>query len=307
MSTSAASGVYVPVVTPFDRELRPDLSRLEQQCRWLLLQGAGLAIFGTNSEANSLTVDERLALLHGLVERGVDPQRIMPGTGCCAFPDTVQLSRAATQLGCVGVLMLPPFYYEPVSDEGLFRVFAEIIERVADDRLRIYLYNIPQLTHVPIPLAVIGRLLDRYPGQVAGIKDTSGDWPYTQGLLEQFAPRGFSVFTGSELILLKALRLGGVGCISAMANLNPGRMLELIRHWQSPEAEALQADLARWRNVFPPGLLIPALKAVIADGRRDPEWTRVRPPLVEFPADETHALLARLREQGLVISGLAPE
>src|SRR5215211_9136293 len=144
LSTERMHGVLSPVVTPFDRELRPDGTRLIQHCRWLLEQGVGLAVFGTTSEANSMSVAEKIALLDTLVAAGLPPSRMMPGTGCSAFTDTVELTRHAVQLGCAGVLMLPPFYYKAVSDEGLFRSYAEIIERVGDSRLRIYLYNIPQ-------------------------------------------------------------------------------------------------------------------------------------------------------------------
>src|SRR6184192_3096971 len=137
--TGHIQGVLSPVVTPFDRELRPDDTRLIQHCRWLLEQGVGLAVFGTNSEANSLSVAEKIALLQRLVDAGLPPERMMPGTGCCAFSDSVELTRAAVRLGCAGVLMLPPFYYKGVPDEGLFRSYAKIIERVGDARLRIYL------------------------------------------------------------------------------------------------------------------------------------------------------------------------
>src|SRR5690349_13592187 len=152
-------GVLSPVVTPFDRQLRPDGERLANHCRWLLEQGVGLAVFGTNSEANSMSVAEKIALLDTLVAAGVPPTRMMPGTGHCAFPDTIALTRHAVQLGCAGVLMLPPFYYKGVSDEGLFRSYAEVIERVGDSRLRIYLYHIPPVAQVPISLSLIELLL----------------------------------------------------------------------------------------------------------------------------------------------------
>src|SRR5690349_11048211 len=152
-------GALAPVVTPFDRELRPDPERYIAHCRWLLEQGVGLAVFGTTSEANSLSVAEKIALLDTLVEAGIPPARMMPGTGCSAFPDTVALTSHAVRLGCAGVLMLPPFYYKGVSDDGLFRSYAEVIERVGDGRLRVYLYHIPPVSQVPLSLALIERLL----------------------------------------------------------------------------------------------------------------------------------------------------
>ena len=119
------------MLTPFPRELSPDPQRLARHCRWLLAHGcAALAPFGTTSEANSLSVEERESLLDALLEEGIPPDRLMPGTGCCALPDTVRLTAQAVRRGCAGVLMLPPFYYKAVSDDGLFRAFAEVIERV---------------------------------------------------------------------------------------------------------------------------------------------------------------------------------
>src|SRR5215472_18091915 len=158
------SGVLSPVVTPFRSDLAPDPERFVRQCRWLLSRNVGLAIFGTNSEANSLSVEEKIELLDRLVAAGLDPARMMPGTGHCALPDSVRLTAHAIKLGCAGVLMLPPFYYKGVSDDGLFRNFAEVIERVGDRRLRIYLYHIPPVSQVGITVALIERLLKTYPG-----------------------------------------------------------------------------------------------------------------------------------------------
>src|SRR5438067_714328 len=236
-----ARGVLAPVVTPFTADLSPDPARFVAHCRWLLEQDVGLAVFGTNSEANSLSVSEKLALLDALADARIPASRMMPGTGCCALPDTVELTRRAVQLGCAGVLMLPPFYYKGVSDDGLFASFAEVIERVGDAKLRIYLYHIPPVSNVPISLALIERLLARYPGTIAGIKDSSGDWNNTRAMLERFQPRGFDVFAGSESFLLATLRGGGAGCISATANVNPASIAALAHEWQSPEAGACRA------------------------------------------------------------------
>src|SRR5919205_124398 len=273
--TGRIRGVLSPVVTPFDRELRPDGQRLANHCRWLLEQGVGLAVFGTNSEANSMSVAEKIALLDELVAAGIPTTRMMPGTGTSAIPDRGELTRHAVQLGCVGVLMLPPFYYKGVSDEGLFRSYAEVIERVGDSRLRIYLYHIPPVAQVPITLTLIERLLKAYPGTVAGIKDSSGDWSNTKAMLDRFQPHGFDVFAGSESFLLATLRGGGAGCISATANVNPGPIARLAATWQQPDADDQQAGLDAVRNVFQSYVMIPALKAAIAHYGDDPAWTTV--------------------------------
>jgi len=300
-------GVLAPVITPFDRDLRPDSKRLASHCRWLVTHDVGLAVFGTNSEANSLTLDEKLALLDALLMAGLPPARMMPGTGCCAFPDTVELTRRAVVNGCAGVLMLPPFYYKNVSDDGLFASFAEVIERVGDPRLRIYLYHIPQVSNVPITLTLIERLLAKYPGIVAGVKDSSGDWGNTQAMLERFQPQGFDVFSGSETFLLATLRGGGVGCISGVANVNAPAVAKLARTWQNADAEDQQAALDKVRAVFLKYMPIPALKAVLAHHSGQSDWATVRPPLVALTEAQRQQLVTALVPLGFAMPGLRPE
>lgn len=298
------TGVLSPVVTPFDSDLKPDAKRLVNQCKWLLDNNVGLAVFGTNSEANSLSKDEKMSLLEQMVEAGLPPARMMPGTGCCALTETVELTRKAVELGCGGVLMLPPFYYKGVSDEGLYRSFAEVIDRVGDDRLRIYLYHIPPVAQVPITLTLIERLLKDFPGIIAGVKDSSGDWDNTKAMLDRFQPEGFDVFAGSEGFLLATLRGGGAGCISATANVNPAAIAKLADTWQQDDADEQQADLVRTRNVFQDYVMIPALKAAVAHYSKDPEWIRLRPPLVELNEAQRAELVGKLDAIGFDMPGL---
>lgn len=297
-------GVMAPVVTPFREDLSPDLRRFSRHCAWLLEQGcAGLAVFGTNSEANSMSVGERKDLLEGLAASGVEPGRLLPGTGCCALPDTVELTAHATRLGCAGVLMLPPFYYKGVPDEGLFRSFSEVIQRVGDTRLRIFLYHIPPVAQVGITPGLVERLLKAYPGTVAGIKDSSGDWENTLAMLG--FGEAFQVFPGSEVFLLKGLRHGASGCITAGANVNPGAIAEVYRRWREPEAPGLQASIDLVRAILQAsGTMIPALKAVVAHYRKDPGWAAVRPPFVEMPAGAVAALVRDLEAAGFGMPGL---
>jgi 4-hydroxy-tetrahydrodipicolinate synthase len=299
------SGVLSPVVTPFGADQAPDPERFVRQCRWLLSQNVGLAVFGTNSEANSLSVEERIELLDRLIEGGIDPARMMPGTGCCALPDSVRLTAHAVKLGCGGVLMLPPFYYKGLSDEGLFRSFAEVIERVGDSRLRVYVYHIPPVAQVPITLGLVERLLKAYPTQVAGMKDSSGDWNNTQAFLEAFGPSGFDVFAGSETFLLRNMRGGGKGCITATGNVNPGAIDKLYRNWRSPEADRLQAEITATRKIVQKQPMIPALKATIAHYGNDPQWKTCRPPLVELNSSQEQALISELQASGFSMPGLA--
>ncbi len=299
------TGVLSPVVTPFKADLSPDPERLAGHCRWLNSNDVGLAVFGTNSEANSLSVEEKIELLDFLVSDGIDPARMMPGTGCCALPDTVRLTAHAARHNCAGVLMLPPFYYKAVSDDGLFRSFAEVIERVGDSRLRIYLYNIPPVSQVAITLPLIERLLKAYPDTVAGAKDSSGDWENTKAYIDNFAQQGFDVFPGSESFLLQGLRNGGVGCISATANVNPGAIASLAASWQAVDADTQQTNLNVIRGIFARFPMIPALKAAIAHYGGDQAWMTVRPPLVDLNDEQKAALIRELDAAGFSMPRLA--
>jgi 4-hydroxy-tetrahydrodipicolinate synthase len=289
------AGVLAPVLTPFGADLAPDAARLVRHCRWLLEHGcAALAPFGTTSEANSLSVDEREGLLDELVEAGIPPARLMPGTGCCALPDSVRLTAQAVRRGCGGVLMLPPFYYKAVTDDGLFRGFAEVIERVGDRRLRVYLYHIPPVAQVGIGAKLVERLLRAYPGTVAGMKDSAGDMTNTRFMLDLFAKDGFDVFVGSEKFLLANLRGGGVGCITATGNVNAAAIDRLFRGWRSPEAERLQEEVNAIRGAIEKVPVIPGLKAIVAHHAGDPSWATVRPPLVPLAPAARDVLLAEL-------------
>jgi len=304
MNHGRIQGVLSPVVTPFRSDLSPDAERFVRHCRWLLSQNVGLAAFGTNSEANSLSADERIELLDHLVAAGLDTSRMMPGTGCCALPETVRLTAHAMKVGCAGVLMLPPFYYKGVSDDGLFRSFAEVIERVGDRRLRVYLYHIPPVAQVPITLGLIERLLKAYPDNVAGIKDSSGDWGNTKAVLDAFAASGFDVFPGSETFLLAGMRGGGVGCTSATANVNPGPIARLYDTWQNENADYQQSQLDEIRAIFASFPMIPALKAAIAHYGGDGGWSTVRPPLVELSREQAGSLITQLDTKRFNMPGL---
>ena len=300
------TGVLSPVVTPFRKDLSPDAGRFVKHCKWLLANGcSGLAVFGTNSEANSMSVEEKLELLAALVEGGVPASALMPGTGACALTDSVKLTAGAVKMGCAGVLMLPPFYYKGVSDEGLYRNFAEVIERVGDTRLQLYLYHIPPVSNVPITLELIERLLGKYPQAIAGVKDSSGDWKNTKAMLDRFAARGFDVFAGSETFLLDNMRNGGKGCITATGNVNPGPINEVFRHWQEPQADALQAGITATRQIVQKVPMIPALKAIIAHWGKDPDWRTVRPPLIELTAAQESQVISELTAAGFTMPGLA--
>lgn len=288
-------GVYAPVVTPFKKDLSTDARRFVAHCRWLVENGAGLAIFGTNSEAASLSVGERMELTNALLEAGIPAARLMPGTGSCALTDAVELTKHAVEAGAPGVLMLPPFYFRSVSDDGVFAYYAEVIERVGSDKLGIYLYHIPQMTQVPITLSLIERLLKRYPRTIMGAKDSSGDWSNSKAMIDQFANGGFAVFPASESLLSKSLAIGGAGCISATVNVNPAGIWHLYRHWDTSEGKALQAKADTIRKIFQSIAMIPAMKRTIAEFSHEANWTFVRPPLCALDDEGADALISTLR------------
>jgi len=298
-------GILSPVVTPFNSDLSPHTQRFIAHCKWLLSQNCGLAVFGTNSEANSLGYEERASLLDALIAAGVDASRMMPGTGCCSITETVKLTSQAVKQGCAGVLMLPPFYYKGVSEEGLYRHFSEVVQRVGDARLRIYLYHIPPVAVVGITPGLVERLLKAYPNAIAGMKDSSGDWNNTKVFLDGFARSGFDVFVGSEGFLLANMRNSGVGTISATANVNPAAIHKLYTEWKNADADEQQQKLNVTRDAFGKKyLMIGALKQGIAIYANDPAWAKVRPPLVELTADQAKSLEAELKQIGFTMPGL---
>jgi 4-hydroxy-tetrahydrodipicolinate synthase len=302
MARTDFRGLLVPAITPFTPDLAVDRAAFVDTCAWLLGNGAdGLAVFGTTSEANSLTVGERMSLLEALVEGGVPAARLMPGVGMCALADTVALTRHAVDLGCGGVLSLPPFYYKPVSVDGLYSWYAAVIEGVGSADLGLWLYHIPQMTGVGIPYDLIARLLRDFPQTVPGIKDSSGNWDNTEGMLREFP--GFSVFPSSEGVLVKATALGAVGCITASGNINPHGIRALLDALGTPAAEGLQAGVAAVRSIFSDYPLIPAAKAVLSAEQGDARLSTLRPPLTPLTAAQSAELRARLANAGWTLPG----
>ena len=292
-SSDSFSGVLVPVLTPFGADYAPRAGLYVEFCRSLLEQGAGgLAVFGTTSEANSMSVRERRALLAALLEGGIDAKRLMPGTGAAALPDAVELTRAAVEAGAGGVLLLPPFYYKNVPEDGVFAYFAEVIERVGDQRLKVFLYHIPQVSAVPVTPEIVGRLVEHFGETIAGLKDSSGDWSNTATLLSRFPQ--LAIFPGSERFLLQGLAAGAPGCISATANYDVGLIRQVLETADGPERERLARRMLAIRSAFERHPVIPALKFVQARRSGAPSWQVVRPPLRPLSDEAGRALLAAL-------------
>lgn len=300
MASSPFAGVLVPVLTPFTRSGEPDAGRFIAFCRWLLDEGAdGLAIFGTTSEANSMSGAERMELLDRLVAAGIPPAKLMPGAGACSVTEAATLIRHAVGHGVGGVLLLPPFYYKGMDDDGLFAFFAGVIERVGSAALRIFLYHIPPQTVLGLSLDLVGRLIKAYPETVVGLKDSSGDWNNTAALIERYP--GFAVFPGSEVFLLDGLRKGAVGCITATGNVNVTGIRKVYENWRTPEADRLQAEITLARKTIQAYPMVPALKRIVAHFHHDPDWAAVRPPMVALSEAQSAALLGDLAKIGFTL------
>lgn len=291
------SGVFCAAATPVHADLSPNLPAFAAQCRWLISEGCdGVALLGTTGEANSFSGVERRAILEAALEAGLRPDQLMPGTGVANIPETVELTRHALSLGVTRVVMLPPFYYKGVSDEGLFQAYARVIEGVGDDRLKVVLYHIPQMSGLPISHDLIARLTAAFPGVVAGIKDSAGKIENMEAMIARFP--GFAVLAGADPLLLPLMKMGGAGCITATSNLVARDLKTVFLGARDPgQAAAVaraQDRINAYRDLSNSYVQIPAIKAMIAHRTRDPGWARMRPPLVAMGAAEQADLAVKL-------------
>jgi 4-hydroxy-tetrahydrodipicolinate synthase len=298
-SREPIAGVWCPVLTPVDQDLKPDATRFVLHARWLLDEGChGLVVFGTTGEANSFSAEERILFLEAILDAGLPRDRMLVGTGCCALTDTVRLTGHALSHDVAGVLALPPFYYKNLTDEALFNSFDQVIQRVGRRDFKLYLYHFPSLSGVPITPGLLERLAAAYPGILAGVKDSSGDWNNTRLLIERFPD--LAIFPGAETLLLPALQAGGAGCISASCNVNARQIRRLYDDYKlgARDLDEQQEQLNVVRKVLQLRPMIPVMKHLIADERRDLAWRRVRPPLLPLPDVESAALESELSGLG---------
>ena len=292
-------GVNAAVLTPMNADLSVDLDRMAGHCRWLLANGCnGLGVLGTTGEANSLGISERIAVLEGLVARGIPAARMMPGTGTPAITDTVMLTRAAEALGCPGALLLPPFYYKNPSEDGLLAYFNEVIQRVAGD-IKIYLYNFPQQSAVPFTVPFIDRLRSANPGKVQGLKDSSGSYENGLAYVDAFARDGFEVYAGDDSLLKPLLDKGSAGCITAASNVNCTIGAQVYAGWNTAAGAAAHEILSATRRAVISVPLIPGLKALVARNRGDVRWHNTRPPHLKLTEAQQAALFASFDASGI--------
>lgn len=294
-------GVHCAAATPVTAEGKPDLRLFAEHCRLLIEEGChGIAMLGTTGEANSFGLRQRMALVEAAIEGGTKAETLLPGTSAPSVADALELTRHAVQAGAKGVLMLPPYYYKGVSDEGLFRFYARVIEGVADDRLRVVLYHIPQVTQVPISHDLIERLMQAFPGIVCGIKDSSGDFENMRAMCERFPDLG--VLAGADPFMLPLLKLGGAGCITAASNLRADALRVVWEGWndaaKASEVDAAQERIITWRTLCTRYVQLPTVKAMVARVRGDLGWLNLLPPLVELSEAERQDIWSEMERLG---------
>jgi 4-hydroxy-tetrahydrodipicolinate synthase len=289
MTAPFPTGVYCAATTPFNADLSVDQGLFTSHCQRLLDDGCtGIAMLGTTGEANSLSSRERMALLEAVVKSGIAPSKLLPGTGVASIMETVELTKHAVANGVGAVVMLPPFYYKGVSDDGIVDAYTAVIERVADPRLRVVLYHIPQMSAVPISLDVIDRLRKRFPEIVVGIKDSAGEFANMSAIVDRFP--GFSVLVGADPLMLKLLPMGGAGCITATSNLVSRELATVFNGYKDPakaaEVATAQERIVAARNAVSSYAQLPSLKVLLAKRDNNDNWLRVRPPLTSLSAAE---------------------
>ena len=305
MRDALFGGVNAAVLTPMHADLSVDLDRMAAHCRWLLANGCnGLGILGTTGEANSLGVSERIAVMEGLIERGIPARALLPGTGTTAITDTVLLTRRAAELGCRGALLLPPFFYKNPSEDGLFAYFSEVANRVGGD-IRLFLYHFPAQSAVPVTVGLLARLLRAYPGLFKGVKDSSGDLANTLAYVRAFAAEGFEVYCGDDGALQSLLREGGAGCITAASNVGSAVSAVVYANHDNATGDAAQATLSAIRKAVTSAPLISGLKSLIARNAGDAAWRRLRPPHLPLSAEAEANLFAAFDGCGLKLAAAA--
>jgi 4-hydroxy-tetrahydrodipicolinate synthase len=305
MPDAAFAGVNAAVLTPMHADFSVDLDRMARHCRWLLANGCnGLAILGTTGDANSLGIAERIAVMEGLVGRGIAARTLLPGTGTPALTDTVLLTTRAAELGCRGALVLPPFYYKMPSEDGLFAYFDLLARRVPSE-IGLYLYHFPAQSAVPITVGLLTRLRAAHPGRFRGIKDSSGDLANTLSYVRHFARDGFEVYCADDGALHAVLQEGAAGCITAAANVGSAVSARVFAGWDRAAGAEAQAMLSALRKVATTFAVIPALKALMARHTGEAAWLHLRPPHVALDAATQARLFAAFDATGITLAPVA--
>lgn len=291
------TGVFCAATTPVDAKGAVRLDLFAEHCRALLDEGAhGIALLGTTGEANNYSGAERRALLEAALDIGITGDQLLPGTSACSVPETIELTRHAVEHGAKACVLLPPFYYKGVSDDGLLRFYADVIEGVNDSRLKVILYHIPQVTQIPISHDLIARLIAAFPDTIVGIKDSAGDIENMKAMVARFD--NFAVLAGADPLLKPLLEAGGAGCITATSNLRVDALRVVFENWQDPQAKDVVAEaqdrIDTWRALTNAYVQLPTVKTLVARARGDLDWLNTRPPLVPLTEAERNDVWAQM-------------
>ncbi len=297
------NGVYTASLTPLTASFEPNIPALVRHIQWLMGNGTdGVAILGSTGEANSLTLEQRLSIIEQTA-RELPPDRLMLGTGSCALQDAVRLTKASVDAGVYSVLVLPPFYYKPQSDESVLRFYSELILSVDEPRLRIIFYNFPKLSGYNFSVKILQELKQRFGDIAAGIKDSSGEWKNMLGIVQNIPD--FMVYTGTETLLLDILKKGGAGCITATANLIAPECQRVYQAWKNNKqkvAEQAQMNLTDLRKTLENYPLVSELKSLFASETNSEEWENMLPPFAPLLDDQVGELKEQIRGLGLDLS-----
>ncbi len=284
------NGVWAAVLTPMYANLSCNYEQLSAHCFDMIANGcAGVVLFGTTGEGPSFSVAERKEALEKLVSLGFDPKKIILGNGSSCILDTVALARETLRYHAT-FLVAPPCYYKNVSDDGVIAFYREVIQRVADPKLRILLYHIPQMTGVPISLQVVRSLCREFPDIVIGIKESEGNLSLTRKILEELPH--FKVFVAKGTQIIEATQSGGAGAICGMASLYPELICSLYQQGLKanvPNPKILSAITQAFEGIP----FIPAAKALM-EKRQGVVWHAVRPPLAPLHDDQKRAFFSNL-------------
>ena len=294
------NGVYSASLTPLKRSYEPNLQALVRHVQWLLESGSdGVALLGSTGEANSLTIEQRLAIIE-ISAKKLPTDRLIMGTGSCSLKDAVHLTKASIDAGVYTVLVLPPFYYKTQSDKSVLRFFSELISIVDDTRLRIIFYNFPKLSGYNFSVEILQELKQRFGDIAAGIKDSSGEWKNMLGIVQNIPD--FMVYTGTETLLLDILNKGGAGCITATANLIAPECQRVYQAWKNNKqkvAEEAQMNLTNLRKTLENYPLVSELKSLFASKTNAEEWKNMLPPFDPILDKQVEELTEQIKGLGL--------
>jgi len=286
----AVRGIYAAAISPFKADGSLDHQKLVDYCQYLLSEGGcdGVAPTGTTGEGNSVSLSDKLALPKAFGDASIAGDRVIFGTGACSTSDAIAMSRNALDHGFNNVLVLPPFYYKSPSDEGLFSYFAQLIEGVGSDTLRVYLYHFPQMSAVPFSTDLVVRLRREFGQVIAGLKDSSGDFEQSRAFADATGgiAENFDVYPSSEAMYFDGKAAGCAGIISGSTNAFARKVQAAIASGGGAEFEAVKSARAM-AGKYP---LMAAMKQIEAWRSGDDTWLKMAPPLVPLSADQRERL-----------------